>query len=542
MLGPLSLLLLPLAATPAPLQGSGSICPEATLLDPVPTPEARLGFSVAVSGDDVAVGAPFATGSAVLSGAVRLFERTAAGWVPGTQISGADCVLGDGFGSEIALDGDRMVVGAVWKDGPGVDSGAAYVFERNGGGIWMQTEKLVPSDPAALDWFGRTVDVDGDRIAVGASRKADPAPSQGAVYVFERQGSQWNQTAKIKASDGAGDDYFGGAIDLDGDRLLVGAHGGDDLASESGGAYVFDLIGGTWVESAKLIAADGRANDDLGIEVALSGDVAALASYGDDDAGTDAGAAYVFTRDPGGVWHETQQLFASNAAPGDGLGSGIAMDGDVLVVGAQDAGPGGAKNGAAYAFRRDPSTGLFAEEARLGGAPPQSFLGFDVAVAGDLLVAGAPESNAVASNGGEVRTARLGGGSDLFGCPAWLSVSKGGVQTLTVTAGPAFAFQSYFIAGSASGTSPGLTVGGVAVPLNLDSYLLLTIEKANIAPFQATFGVLNGSGKAVGLIALPPGSPAALAGTSLVHASLMLDPVLLTPLASTSAAPLVLLP
>jgi hypothetical protein len=116
------------------------------------------------------------------------------------------------------------------------------------------------------------------------------------------------------------------------------------------------------------------------------------------------------------------------------------------------------------------------------------------------------------------------------------------VQKLEVAPGPAFAGDVYFVAGSASGSSPGFVYGGVAVPLNLDGYLVFTIAHPNMPPFQGTLGTLDGAGRAAAAIALLPGTAPSLAGLSLVHAALVLDPVTWSARVATPAAPLVLLP
>ncbi|MEM7306293.1 MAG: FG-GAP repeat protein [Planctomycetota bacterium] len=533
--GPAALLALAALTSPAGAQGS---CQEALVAASNPSLEARFGFSVAVDGDTVAVGAPFGNGAATLSGVVYVYERGPAGWIETAKLSAGDGAPGDGFGNELALDGDRLLIGSVWKDGPGVDSGAAYLFERGPGG-WAEAQKLLPSDHAPQDWYGRAVALDGDRLLVGASLKADPAFATGATYVYERSGGTWNQTAKLSASDGAGDDFFGGSLDLDGDRILVGAHGADDLAEESGGAYVFDLVGGTWVETVKLIAADGKANDDLAVEVALAGDVALLASFGDDEAGPDAGSVYVFELGPGG-WAETDELTASDADAADGFGSGLALDGDLAVVGAWYDDDGATDAGAAYVFSR--AGGSFAEVAKIAGATTGGFAGFDVAVSGTTVVSGAPEAASPLPFAGEVGLHGVDPGGSFAACPPWLSLAAGGAQTLRVEAGAGFASQLYFVAGSASGTAPGFLYQGVAVPLNPDFYFLFGVSHPGAAPLGGSFGPLDGAGSASASFALPAGFDPTLAGTKLHHAALLLDPLQLTALASTEAEPLALVP
>ena len=524
---------LPLIAAPQQL------CEEGTLASAAPTQEARAGFSVAVDGDLAVLGAPFASGAAALSGAVYLFERGPGGWLPAGVLTASDGQGGDGFGNELALEGDRLLVGAVWRDGPGVDSGAVYLFERSGG-TWGETGKLLPADHGPQDWFGRTVALDGDRALVGASLKADPAFATGAAYVFEWSAGQWTETAKLSASDGAGDDFFGGAIDLDGDRILIGAHGDDDLASESGGAYVFDLVGGQWVETVKLIAADGKTNDDLGVEVALEGDVALLASFGDDDGAADGGSVYVFERGPGG-WAETAELLASDASADDGFGSGLDLVDGLALIGAWGHDGAAPDGGASYAFRR--IGGSFVEEARHEGSAPGGRLGFDVALSGTTALSGAPEAPApggLPTFAGQARVARLAAGTSLFPCPAWISLAAGGSQNLHLKAAPGLAGQLFFVAGSASGTAPGIPVGPWTVPLNPDGYFLLTV--AGTPLLTGTPGTLDGTGAGAAALGLLPAFDPSLAGLTVHHAALVLDAASFAPLFASSAAPLDLVP
>jgi hypothetical protein len=518
----------PLALCLALQAAAAELCPEGVLAGTPAVAQARLGWSVALSGTTAAVSAPFGNGTVPLSGVVHVYERSATGWALVQTLAASDGLPGDGFGNELALQGDRLVVGAVWRDGPGIDAGAVYVFERSAG-VWGETARLTPHDHADHDWFGRAVDVDGERIAVGASLKANPGFAQGAAYVFERTGSLWVETAALKASDGAPNDFFGGAVDLDGDRLLIGAHGGDSFAAESGGAYVFERTGAAWSESAKLVAADGKANDDLGIELALAGDLALLASFGDDGKTSDGGSFYAFEKGASG-WNLVQEVFALDSQAGDGLGSGLAFDGDLAVVGAQHT---LAKAGAVYAFRR--SGGLFHEEAKLTGAPANALFGFDVAVSGAEILGGAPESGAFAALGGEARPARLAAGAALFGCPAWFSLAAGGSQALDLDAGQGQAGALYIVAGSSSGTVPGFAFGGLAIPLNLDSYFFFSVSHANVPPLLSTLGFLDAQGRAQAGFALPPGFDPGLAGIVLAHAALVLDPLTLAPKLATNA-------
>ena len=114
--------------------------------------------------------------------------------------------------------------------------------------------------------------------------------------MFTRSGATWTQQAKLTASDGAEDDWFGRSVAVDGDTAVTGAPGDDDNGSVSGSAYVFTRSGGIWTQQAKLTASDGAADDAFGFSVAVDGDTAVIGAYEDDDNGTDSGSAYVFTK------------------------------------------------------------------------------------------------------------------------------------------------------------------------------------------------------------------------------------------------------
>jgi hypothetical protein len=155
--------------------------------------------------------------------------------------------------------------------------------------------KLLASDGTEGDWFGHAVSISGDVALVGAELESDKGTYSGAAYVFRWNGSSWVEEEKLLASDGLGYDYFGSSVSISGDVALVGAYGDDDNSIiDSGAAYVFRYNGETWVEEDKLLASDGAANDRFGSSVSISGDVALVGAYLDDDNGGDSGSAYLF--------------------------------------------------------------------------------------------------------------------------------------------------------------------------------------------------------------------------------------------------------
>ncbi len=199
----------------------------------------------------------------------------------------------DRFGVSVAVDGDTAVIGAYGNDDAGPESGSAYVFVRNGT-TWSEQAKLTASDAATYDRFGDSVAADGDTAVIGAPLDDDAAPESGSAYVFVRNGTTWNEQAKLTASDAATSDVFGESVAVDGDTAAIGSPLDDDAGFDSGSAYVFVRSGTTWNEQAKLTASDAAAYDVFGKSVAVGGDTAVVGARLNDDAGTNSGSAYVY--------------------------------------------------------------------------------------------------------------------------------------------------------------------------------------------------------------------------------------------------------
>ena len=379
------------------------------------------GSSVAISGDTLTVGAPWeassasggeADNSAEGAGAVYVFTRSSGTWTQqallkasnaeGEPETGGD--YGDLFGSSVAISGDIIVAGAPREassasggeaDNSAYVAGAVYVFTRSSG-AWTQQAYIKASNAEGGEFFGSSVAISGDTLAVGAPNEnssasggeADnSAEGAGAVYVFTSSTSSgaWTQQAYIKASNAEAYDFFGSSLALSGDTLAVGATGESSSVSggeidnsilEAGAVYVFTQTNGVWIQEAYLKASNAEApdtsydngRDHFGSSVALSGDNLAVGAPGEDSSAfggetdntaSSAGAAYVFAR-TGGTWVQLAFRKAPNAEGGDRFGSSIALSGDIQAVGAawEDSSVGGGETdnsalnaGAVYIFR-----------------------------------------------------------------------------------------------------------------------------------------------------------------------------------------------
>ncbi|MEM7053398.1 MAG: choice-of-anchor D domain-containing protein [Pseudomonadota bacterium] len=362
----------------------------------------------------------------------------------------------DGFGSvrSLAVSANTVVVGASSESSdPDLGnqtnndkdfSGAAYVFVRDGVGNWTQQGFLKASNADAFDSFGHAVAIDGDRIVVSANQESGNAVggpgnndlnASGAAYVFERTGGVWSETAYLKAFNPDTLDRWGSAVAVSGDTIVVTSNAedsaaqgidgnqADNSARDAGAAYVFVRDGGgNWLPQAYIKASNAGCNDLFGGSVALDGNTLVVgASNEGNTAACDAsnappgsGATYVFVRDGGGNWTEQAFLKASNPDDGDRFGGAVAVDGDIVIVGAwgEDSSATGVNgnqgndvaaddSGAAYVFTRDGS-GNWSQQAYLKASDTDinDQFGFNVAVTGETVFVGARVAGAGSDGSG----------------------------------------------------------------------------------------------------------------------------------------------
>ncbi|HEX7184032.1 MAG TPA: FG-GAP repeat protein [Thermoanaerobaculia bacterium] len=213
---------------------------QAQLTAPDGRPGDFFGGSVAVSGGRVLVTARrYDVGGVADAGAAFVFVRNGRDWDLEARLTASDPAPFDRFGTSVDLAGNTAVVGA-WLDNPDEipDAGAAYVFVREDG-AWTEQAKLTAPDAETSDQFGSDVAVSGDTVAIGAWREDARGDASGSAYLFRRQGEDWNLFSKLTASDTQAHDQFGFALALEGDTLVVGAFGASEQQFDSGSAYVF---------------------------------------------------------------------------------------------------------------------------------------------------------------------------------------------------------------------------------------------------------------------------------------------------------------
>jgi len=333
---------------------------ESKVLADNPSSNDYFGTSVAISNDGAyaIVGSISEDTSGSGAGAAYVYVRSGSSWSQQQMLKASDAMANGIFGYSVAMssDGTYAVVGARYQNA----NGAAYVYIRSGTS-WTQQAKLTASNAGTGDAFGWSVDIsnDGTYIIVGAKDEDSTASSSGSAYVFIRSGTSWSEQQKINGSGAIVNGYFGysASINSDGTYIAIGAYGDNNM--DYGAVHVFSRSGTTWSEQQKIVAGDQGVSDHLGVSVSISGagDYVIAGAWGSETGGSNAGAAYIFSRS-GTTWSQQQKIQSTDIGANDHFGwsSNISNDGNYVIVGAHYEGTGGGEAGAAYIFNRDGTT------------------------------------------------------------------------------------------------------------------------------------------------------------------------------------------
>ena len=367
----------------------------------------EFGWSVSVDGDTAVIGAHYDDDKDLKSGSAYVFTCSGGTWTQQNKLNANDGTAYDEFGWSVSVDGDTAVIGALNSDDDkGTESGSAYVFTRSNG-TWSQQAKLNANDGAGHDWFGYSVSVDGDTAVIGARADDDAGLYSGSAYVFTRNDTIWTQQAKLTASDGSEGDCFGHSVSVDGDTVVIGAYDDDDKGSHTGSAYVFTRSGGTWSQQAKLNANVQWSYDFFGYSVSVDGDTAVIGAYSATDKFWKSGCAYVFTRS-GTVWTQQDKLNASDGAGFDYFGISVSVDGDTAAIGAYYDDDAVSQSGSAYVFTRSGNTWTQQDKLTASDGAGVDWFGYSVSVGGDTVVIGAPNDDDKGPNSGSAYVYSLG--------------------------------------------------------------------------------------------------------------------------------------
>lgn len=491
-----------------------AILPLASLLAVSPAqqtsePTAYLGATelvtdAALDGTRLALGRPSAE-------EVEIYERDSVGvWSSVAVIPEPSPGMED-FGSSVALDGDRLLVGAPGKGDPAPNPsfphGAAVLFERQPDGTWLDVFTW-SAGPSQFGGFGEAVALEGDRLAVGspADKGSILFPGDGLLQIRDRQpDGTWTLSAQLT---GPNNSDLGQAIALDGDRAVA-----TDPRSTSARVYERSAAGvWEWVET---LQGPPEASIHWGDHVALEGDLIAVESREFE--------VHVFERQPSGDWIQTAALGATG---GDSIFTSFADDvaihnGSIYASGSDEKlGPGGViQRHLTFVERFDrDSEGDWTATTKFEPLVPPVSSPSDhlIAIDGTTMIVG-DEPVELGSNAVEFRT------TDFLSSTDALSLAAGGTQTLNLWPGLTHAGRIHLVLGSAAGTEPGIPIGsGWTLPLVADGYFNFLLTNPG-APLVGGVGIFDQNGRATASIQVAAGTDPALAGTTLWHAYASLE-------------------
>ena len=526
---------------------------ETVLAPAVEDDEILFGRSVAISGNVIAVGAPFAgtygfgrgfifrgtpengwvqeqevvpisgndfgTATALLDDVV-VFGQTGIGQDSG-QVFRRDAITGEwvgeavlipaglstfsDFAESIALIEDEIWFGAPGQD-DGFDEGAVYIFRRDPAtGLWSEVDKLTPPVPAPDSSFGESVSVRGDVAIVGAPDYDGTSASQGAAFVYRRDpiSSEWVFAEQITGAvmPPGFSVSLGTSVSIDGNFAAIGARSNAGMLFNvgTGFLYSYDPVSSSWSPDASFFSPEQFHGDFMGSSTAIDGATALFGAPGVRlNSVLDAGTVTIAEQDVGGDWIQTDAVWLSDGTARDRLGSSVDLDGPLAIAGA----PGNRHlpdPGAAYIYRFDPSTGEWTEDQRL---EPESngeahLFGDSVGISGEFAVVAGPLHDAIGEDSGSVRVYRY---DSLL--EEWTET-----QTLTASDGGLFA-SSLAIRGNS------LVIGGAGsfptsrvFSYRWDALASLWIEEQIVTPAGSAPGEQFGASVALNESMLVVGAP-----------------------------------
>jgi hypothetical protein len=259
----------------------------------------QFGDAVVIDGDRLVVGAIADSSLASYSGAAYVFLRQDGHWFQETKLKAGVPRANAYFGYSLAIQGDTICIGAPFSNlGANFYVGNVCVFERTEN-VWSQTAELWASNPASYQFLGLSVALHESTLVAGAPMASGVVPAGGAVYLFSRNSLDWNQVASLQADDAVGGDWFGSSVAIHGDVVAVGSLQDSTFGNQSGSVYLFSRSDAVWNQAIEFSAQDITPGDQFGCGIGFDGLTLAVgAPYKAVNGAGGAGAAYVFTSIP----------------------------------------------------------------------------------------------------------------------------------------------------------------------------------------------------------------------------------------------------
>ena len=323
-----------------------------------PSANAGFGTRVAISGDYAILGSPRYSATGLNNmGVAYIFNKTSSGWKQVARLAAGDSATSDYFGGSVAISGDYAIVGCSNKTiGGNSGQGKAYVYHRSGT-AWLLDTALVKPGGLAFDDFGWSVAIcafntGGPGIAIGIPYSDAVGSDRGEVYCYKKAGTTWSFVQNLAPTDLANSDYYGSTVAMDTDYVAVGATGQDNTTfayADAGAVYIYAFGGGVWNFQQKLQGTTARAQ--FGFALSLFSNTLAVGAPWATTYTNTSSSVFIYTR-TGSTWTNTTYLFIYNfeVVPDAGqiqpvsgssisianltFGISVSLSGNTLLVGA----------------------------------------------------------------------------------------------------------------------------------------------------------------------------------------------------------------
>lgn len=364
-----------------------------SLLHTIPNPDAAAGASfgsaVAIVGNTIVAGAPHDNTGAAGAGRAYLIDASNGNLLDRLDNPTPDA--GDQFGASVALSAGLAIVGTPFDDSSAADAGTAYLFDPVSGDFYTAINHPVP---AVGDQFSGSLSLSGDLLVVGAKGFDASATDLNAGRAYLFQASMGTLLATLVNPTPAENEYFGQSLAISAAGIVTGSWGHDGLAVDSGEAYLFDATGNL---TTTIASQPPAANEGFGNALALAGERFVVGHANDNTNGQASGKVAIYNRDTGLLERE---FFAPNPARGDSFGSSVAVAGNRLAVGASGKSLSGADGGVVFVF--DLTTGDLLQSILNPTPAASENFGAQLAFEGTTLVIGNPQDQEQAQGNGAV--------------------------------------------------------------------------------------------------------------------------------------------
>lgn len=298
----------------------------------------------------------------------------------------------DFYRTDIAIIDEDTIAAGYWGQT------TVEIYKRQWDESWAVDQTI--SKSSTVGRFGSDIAVDGTVMAIGAETDSTLAGQAGGVYMYSYNGTSWDQTQFVFPNDLGNNDRFGLGLALQGNNMFVGAFGWDVTGNQmQGAAYFWKYNGTTWVQTQTLTASDLAQGDNFGRQLALDGNWVAICAPGEDGPGSltpDCGAVYMFSYN-GTTWTQTQKINAPTPQTDGSLGRGLAIKGDWMAIGEPvRTNPTVGSTGKVYLYKNIAGTWTYQQDfisevdQEIAGG-----FGFSIAMTDEMLMVGKGQGNEV---------------------------------------------------------------------------------------------------------------------------------------------------